>query len=193
MAPQTPAEANIWEDGILNLIRQVSEVDTFWRDQPRPAVFGPFVTLHVQEDVVDGTSETRIDYNPAAPAGMEQEPCIVEHHSITLQVVAESYDTRARFRGRDICARIRRRLDRDSSRIALGELEASIVDAGAVTSGQGTIDGRAISIGTMLVKLHAMTIESDAAFGYIETAEIVPTITDSTGADLGVPPFTVPD
>ena len=192
MAPQSPNEADAWEDGVLNLIRQVSEVDTFWRDQPRPAVFGSFVTLHLQEDIINGRSETRLNHNAAADTGEEQEPCIVEHHSITLQVVAESYDTRARFRGRDICARIRRRLDRDSSRVALGELETSLIDAGAVTSGQGTIDGRAISTGTMLVRLHTMTIESDAAFGYIASAEIVPTITDDVGADLGVPPFTVP-
>lgn len=181
---QTPAEANLWEDGIESLFSQMSELPTFWRDQARDAISPTddgFVTLFITEDRTIGEPDTRLGCDLTKPQGQEFEPEITELHTLTLQVQVETYDNRARHRGRFFCNRVRTRLHRESSRVALAKIATSLIDVSPILSAAAEIDNRQSSASTMLVRLHAATIERDKPFGYIDIFRLQPTITDDGG------------
>ncbi len=191
---QTPPEANLWEDGVAGVVRELAELQTFWRDQERPAVFAPqhgFVTLFVTEDLVVGVPETRLELPAGAAAGAEIEPTIAELHRITLQVQVETYDNQARQRGRFFASRIRTRLRRESARLALEKISTSLIDITAIISVAIPIDNRQGSASTTFVRLHTATLERDKAFGFIDVVRLVPSFTGEDGVAIPLPPFDV--
>lgn len=179
-----PDEADVWETGIREIFETISELRVFWRDQKRPSVSPRehgFVTLFVTEDRVVGIPETRTTFNAAAVAGAECEPSLVELHALTLVVGVETYSNAALGRGRWYVDRIRRRLRRDSTCLALGKISTSLIDVGPILSGAVPIDGRQRSLSTILVRLHTAICERDKALGYIDVIRVTPTITQDGG------------
>lgn len=191
---QTPSEANVWEDAIAGLVKELSGLPTFWRDQPRPFVSpdqSGFVTLFVSDDIVVGVPETRIVCDLAAAAGSEIQPSVAELHLLTLQIQVETYDNRARSRGRFFCSRVRTRLRRESALLALEKVSTSLVDVTAIVSAAGVIDNRQTSASTFSVRLHTATLEADKAFGYIDILRLVPTLLDDGGNPITLAPIDI--
>lgn len=187
---QAPAEANLWEDGIKSLICEVSELPVYWRDQERPATFSAdegFVTLFVVDDTVVGVPEERLVFNDQVTENEQFEPSIVETHILTIQVGVETYDNQARQRGRFFCNRIRTRMRREASHLALKKISSSLIDIGPIISAAIPIDSRQSSLSTMPVRLHAGTCERDKPFGFIETIRLTPEITGEDGNIIPLP------
>lgn len=181
---QTPQEANIWEDVIRELFGELAEIPTFWRDQPRPFVGADqkgFVTLFVIEDTIVGVPETRLECDLTRPQGQEFEPTIAELHRLALQVQVETYDNQARQRGRFFANRIRTRLRREETLVALGRVETSLIDVSPITPLTTEIDNRVTSLATMTVRLHTATVEVGKRFGYIDVIRLVPALEDEAG------------
>ncbi len=195
---QTPPEANIWEDVIQELFRELAEIPAFWRDQPRPFVDAGqkgFVTLFVIEDTIVGVPETRLECDLTRPQGQEIEPTIAELHRIALQVQVETYDNQARQRGRFFANRIRTRLRREETLVALGRVETSLIDVSAITPLTTEIDNRVTSLATMTIRLHTATVEVGKRFGYIDVIRLVPALEDEAGnaVPLGSIDIDLPD
>ena len=191
---QEPAAAQIWEDALSGLFGDLSELPTVWRDAPRPAVFPSqrgLCTLFVSSDRVVGVPETRLSFPATPPVGAEIEPSIVEVHLLELLVGVETYDHRARERGRFFASRIRTRLRRESARLALEKVSTSMIDVGPVLSASLPVDGRMSSASTIVVRLHTATCERDKTFGYIETVRLVPSLEDEAGGAISSPPIDV--
>lgn len=191
---QTPQEANLWEDAIAGIVKELGELPTFWRDQPRDFVGADqdgFVTLFVSEDVVVGIPETRLEFPVGAAEGAEIEPTIAELHRLTLQIQVETYDNQARQRGRFFASRIRTRLRRESAQLSLAKVSTSLIDISPIISAAVLIDNRQTSASTMNVRLHTATVERDKAFGYIDVLRLVPDLTDEGGNPIAVPPFDI--
>jgi hypothetical protein len=190
----TPDREGVWEDGLQDLFHDLSGLPTFWRDQERPAVFPQqrgFVTLFVIEDVVVGIPEERHVCDLTAPQGEEIEPTIAELHTITLQVQVETYDHEPGARGRNFASRIRTRLRRESSNLALLALETSLIDISPILSASVPIDNRQTSTSTMIVRLHAATVEVDRSFGFIDVVRLEPSLTGEDGNPIPLPSFDV--
>jgi hypothetical protein len=180
----TPDKADVWEDVLEELFQELSELPTFWRDQPRPFVDADqdgFVTLFVTEDVVVGVPERRLVCNLAAPAGEEIEPTIAELHRLSLQVQVETYDNAAKQRGRFFASRLRTRLRTEAAELALARVETSLIDVSPIISAAVPIDNRQSSASTMTVRLHAATVERERPFGYIDVLRLVPDLEDEAG------------
>lgn len=185
-----PKNAGKWEDALRDLFRELAELRVFWRDQERPAVLpedGGFVTLAVVEDRVVGVPEERLVFDAGAPAGKEFQPAIAELHLLRLAVAVETYTNAAKKRGRFFANRIRTRLRREATKLALQRLNTSLVDVGSVLFAGVELDNRMSSLATLEVRLHVATVEDAPPFGYIETIE---TEAEMVGED-GVPLATV--
>jgi len=190
---QEPKDADVWEDAVRRVFAELSELRVFWRDQERPAVLPnqPFVTLFVSSDDVVGVPETRLEKPAGAPAGEEIEPSIVELHLLSLEVAVESYDNRARRRGRFFASRIRTRLRRESAILDLQKVSTALVDVSPIISAAAPIDNRQTSLSTMTVRLHAATCERDRAFGFIDSVELEPELVDEAGSPIPLAPIVV--
>lgn len=188
---QEPKDADVWEEAVRAAFEEIAEARVFWRDQARPAVLpsAPFVTLFVSSDDVVGVPETRLEKPAGAPAGEEIEPSIVELHLLALEVAVESYDNRARKRGRHVASRIRTRLRRESTILALQRVSTALIDVSPITSAAVPIDNRQTSLSVMTVRLHAATCERDRAFGYIDTVELEPDLEDEAGDPIPIAPI----
>lgn len=185
-----PKNVEKWEDALRDLFRELAELRVFWRDQERPAVLpedGGFVTLAVVEDRVVGIPEERLEFDAGAVQGKEFQPAIAELHLLRLAVAVETYTNAAKKRGRTVASRIRTRLRRSATVVALNRLNTSLVDIGPVLFAGVPIDNRMSSLATFEVRLHVATVEGAPPFGYIETIE---TEAEMVGED-GVPLATV--
>lgn len=189
-----PKNVERWEDGLRDLVRELAELRTFWRDQERPAVLpadGGFVTLAVVEDLVVGTAEERLEFDAGAAAGEEFSPTIAELHLLRLSIGVETYSNAAKKRGRTVASRIRTRLRRASTKVALNRLNTSLVDIGPVLFAGLEVDNRMSSLATVEVRLHVATVERAEPFGYIDTIETERTITGEDGVPLATETETI--
>ncbi len=171
--PGQAIDPDVWDDTIVRLIEQISELPTCWRDEPRPMtdpITAAMVLLHVPSSVHLGVDETRIEVDEtklSSDPPEEMKPTQCGLRRTVLQCQVDAYDQDAKRRSRHFLERIRTRIRRPSSLATLGNLETSLITITPVVVLEYIRDNRAYSRATMDILLQHTVIEPDQPFGRI--------------------------
>jgi hypothetical protein len=187
-------DADVWEDTIERLFKQLSEVPTCWEDRQREMVDPEALALcmlRVSSVLALGVDETRHTFTGAAAPDPDTFPAQTGNRRPVLTVTVDSWDNDAKRRARHILERIRTRLRRPSSRALLNDIDTSLSGITAIVATGRIEDNREYARASMDVMLNTIVDDPDHAFGSIKNIEVSGTIKDVDDSVVANPAFTI--
>jgi hypothetical protein len=172
-----------WNDirpGLLNIIKQISGIETVWKDQPQgyvpPTVsYGaPVTTLGTICKLAIGPTSGRglADELRTEIEGNELHDTVIGVRLFTLKILIECFDQKDGKTADHYLEQIRSRFAFRSTKKLLRAINVAYVSSGDIIDLSPIRDNRAVSIFNLDIRFSCLAIDEDpTAETYIETVE----------------------
>lgn len=160
---------------ILALVKRLmgTGVSCVWRDQKStytPPGTKTVCKLSLGPSGSKGWGESRIDYDPQAPAGQELTETVVQTRQFTLKILCECLDQTDEATAWNYLETLRTRFMWDSSLSALRSVNVALFGDSDLQDLSRVVDGRSLSAANLDIRLRTVAQEKDTQnpFTYIE-------------------------